>query len=390
MKQSKPDTMHKIDIVEVTDEKLLKKFVMLPFSIYRNDPFWVAPMIDDELKLLRPSDNPAFEFCDVRLWLAFDGGKCVGRVGTIINRLWQEKTGLKHGRLTRFDSIDDIDVAKRLLATAEDYLRGKGIEAIHGPLGFTNLDHQGVLVEGFEYLPSVGSEYSKEYYHRLLEECGYEKQQDWLEFRITFPESLPEKTFRVAEAISKRYGLRVNSFTSSKQLREKAPQIFSLFNEAFASLFGTFAFTERLKEFYIEKYMPILVPRYVKTVTDNKGEMAGFIIALPSLSRALKRANGRLLPLGWWYVMKALKHPEEIDLLLTGVRPELQKLGVASLLMNELWKTASEDGVRFVETTGMHEDNKVAIQMWKSFDHIQHKRKRCYIKWLGGGEESKN
>lgn len=371
------------NILEVQTEADLRRFVEFPFRLYSDDAMWVPPMKNEEMGMLRPSDNPSFSFCDIHMWMVQDAdGVCVGRIATIINRVWQQKTGLNYGRISRFDVIDSQEVANLLLSTAEDYLRGRGVEAVHGPLGFSNLDHQGILVEGFEWMPSIGSEYSKEYYHRLIENYGYTKEKDWIEFRLTFPKQLPEKSLRVAEAIESRYRLRCKSFESKAELQKAAPVIFDLFNDAFSSLFGTYRFDRSIMQFYIKKYMPVLVPRYVKVVEREDGSLAGFIIAMPSLSRAMQKAKGSLWPLGWWHVMKALKHPTEVDLLLTGVAPELQKMGVASLLMNALWKTAHEDGVEFVETTGMLEDNKVAIQMWKTFEYIQHKRKRCYIKHL--------
>lgn len=372
----------RIEIREVIGEKELKEFVGLPYSIYEGDKYWVAPMIADEMSALRAETNPAFEFCDVKLWIAEKRGKVVGRIGTIINKEWQKKTGKKYGRITRFDSIDDQEVADILLSTAEKYLKSKGMEYVHGPLGFSNLDHQGVLVEGFEYMPSIGSEYSKEYYHKLIENCGYEKEVDWVEYRITFPEKMPEKSLRVAEEIKERFGLRVREIKGKEELKELAPKIFALFNEAFVNLFGTYKLNEKMTAYYISKYMPVLETRYIKTVETIEGKLAGFIIAMPSLSSAMKKARGKLWPTGWWHIMRALKKPREIDLLLTGVKPELQRLGVAAILQNELWETAERDGVRHVETTGMLEENKVAIQMWKSYENIQHKRKRCYKKRL--------
>jgi len=370
-------------VCEVKTESGLRRFVEFPYQLYADDPMWVAPIKAHEMKLLRPSDNPSFSFCDVRMWMVRNtSGQCVGRIATIINRVWQQKTGLDYGRFSRFDCIDSQEVANMLLETAEEYLRSRDVEVVHGPLGFSNLDHQGILVEGFEWMPSVGSDYSKEYYHRLIENYGYEKEKDWVEFRLAFPEQLPEKSRRVAEAIAERYKLKCKSFETKEQLEKDATKIFYLFNEAFSSLFGTYRFDHSVMQFYIKRFLPVLVPRYVKTVEREDGSLAGFIIALPSMSEALRKANGRLFPFGWWHVRKAMKHPQEIDLLLTGVVPELQKMGVSSLLMNALWKTAHEDGVKFVETTGILEDNKVAIQMWKEFDYIQHKRKRCYVKRL--------
>ena len=369
-----------IEVKIVDNDKMLREFVELPYKLYAGNRYWVPPMKADELKALRADGNPAMDFCQARLWVAFSGGRCVGRIGAIVNRLWIEKNGRNYGRLTRFESIDDLQVATLLLRTAEDWLRAQGMDHAEGPLGFTNLDHQGLLVEGHDWLPSVASDYSAAYYSRFFEANGYRKEIDWLEFRLTFPAALPQKSLKVAAMLKQRYGLRTVSFSTKAELAAKAPEIFDLFNEAFGQLFGTYRFPQPLIDFYISKYMPILVPRYVKMVEDAEGRAAGFIIALPSLSRAMQKAGGRLLPLGWWHLMRALRHPREIDLLLTGVRPELQKLGVAALLMNELWETAHADGVTFVETTGMLENNHVAIQMWKSFEHIQHKRKRCYLK----------
>lgn len=375
---------HRIDIVPVDTPDALRAFVELPYQLYKGNTCWVPPLRSDERNALLPRTNPALDFCDFRMWIARRDGRCVGRIAAIVNHRWIDKNdGRRCGRLSRYDCIDDIEVSGQLFATAEAWLRSCGMTEVQGPMGFTNLDHQGVLIEGFDRLPSVGSEYSLPYYHTHFERAGYTKVMDWLEFRITFPAELPEKSFRVADGIARRYNLHVSSYSTKAQLQAVADDIFRLFNEAFSRLFGAYEFPDRLMRFYIDKYMPILVPRYVKTVEDRDGRMAGFIIALPSLSRAMQRARGRLWPLGWWHIMRALRRPTEIDLLLTGVRPELQRMGVAALLMNELWRTAAADGVRFVETTGMLEDNHVALQMWKSFDHEQHKRKRCYGKSLG-------
>lgn len=268
------------------------------------------------------------------------------------------------------------------METVENWFRSEGMIEVQGPLGFSNLDHQGCLIEGHDWLPSVASDYHMDYYLEHFEALGYEKEIDWLEFRITFPEALPEKSFKVADMLIKRYGLKPINFTSSKEIEPYKAKVFELFNKAFSELFGTFKLPPKLIEFYINKYFPILNPKYVKIILDKEDEMAGFLIALPSLSKAMQKAKGKLFPLGWWYIMQALKKPAEMDLMLTGVKPELQKMGVAALLMNDLWKTAQADGVKHVETTGMLENNNVAIQMWKSFDHIQHKRKRCFKKTL--------
>lgn len=371
-----------IVIKEVNDKKTLNDFVNLPYSLYKNEANWVPPMKKEELHALIAEKNPAFEFSKVKLWVAYQNNKCVGRIGGIINSLWIEKKGENIGRFTRPEFIDDAEVSRLLFQTAEQWLKEEGMVEAQGPLGFSNLDHQGCLIEGHDWLPSVASDYHMAYYQDHYNALGYEKEIDWLEFRLTFPDELPEKSFKVANMLIKRYGFQPQNFTSSKELEPYKEKIFNLFNKAFAELFGTFKLPEKMIQFYINKYFPILNPRYVKIILDKEDELAGFIIALPSLSKAMQKAKGKIFPFGWWHIMQALKKPKEMDLLLTGVKPELQKQGVVSLLMNDLWKTANEDGVKKVETTGMLENNHIAIQMWKSFDHIQHKRKRCYKKAL--------
>ena len=371
-----------VEIREVKDKKSLKDFVDLPYRLYKENKFWVPPIKKDEMAALTPEKNPAFEFTKTKFWVAYKDGECVGRIGALIIQPWIEKEGKKKGRITRTEFIDNKEVSSLLFKTAEEWLKSEGMETVHGPLGFSNLDHQGVLVEGQDWLPSVFSDYHFDYYHEHFEELWYEKEVDWLEFRITFPEKLPEKSIKVANMIIKRYGLKIVLFNNKKELEPYKKKIMDLFNDAFAELFGTYPLTTEMKQFYIEKYFPVLNPKFVKVILGKEDEIYGFIIAMPSLSKAMQKAGGKLLPFGWWHIMQALKHPQEMDLVLTGVKPEYQKMGIAALLTNELWKTANNAGIQFVETTGMLENNHVAIQMWKSYEHIQHKRKRCYMKEL--------
>ncbi len=371
-----------IIIKEVKDKQTLNDFVKLPYNLYKTNKYWVPPMLNDERNVLIPEKNPAFDFCKVKLWVAYKDNKCVGRIGGIINSLWIEKKEKNIGRFTRPEFINDKAVSTLLMETVENWLKEEGMVELQGPLGFSNLDHQGCLIEGHDWLPSVASDYHMDYYKEHFEALGYEKEIDWLEFRITFPDALPEKSFKVADMLIRRYALQPQNFSSSKEIEPYKEKVFELFNKAFAELFGTFQLPKKLIDFYMKKFFPMLNPRYVKIILDKENEMAGFLIALPSLSEAMQKAKGKLLPFGWWHIMTALKNPKEMDLMLTGVKPELQKMGVAALLMNDLWKTAKEDGIKYVETTGMLENNHVAIQMWKSFDHIQHKRKRCFKKDL--------
>ncbi|MGQ1909233.1 hypothetical protein ACT3CE_05545 [Marinifilum sp. RC60d5] len=367
-------------IEEVKSKSQRKKFINFPYHLYKDNKFWVPPIKSGELELLMPEKNPAFDFCKAKFWLAYHNGKVVGRIGAIVNNLSIEKQGEKIGRITRIELIDQYEVSESLFKVAEDWLKTEGMIGVSGPLGFSNLDHAGLLIEGHEWLPSMASDYHFNYYQKHFERLNYTKEIDWLEFRINLPKETPEKAGRIAELIKKRYSLQTVNFSTKKELEPYKEKIFKVFNDAFSDLFGTFKLPEKLIRFYISKYFPILNPNYVKIILDKNDKLVGFIIALPSLSKALQKAKGKLFPFGWWHLRKALKYPTEMDLMLTGIDHDCQKLGFVSILMHELLKTSNADGLRFAETTGMLENNHVAIQLWKSFDHIQHKRKRCYRK----------
>jgi hypothetical protein len=368
-----------IQIREAVSTSDLKAFVELPFNLYKGNRYWVPPLKSEELKSLQASTNPAFDFCTAKFWLAYKNGKVVGRIGGIIHTLEIEKTGEKTARFTRFECENDPAIASALLKTAEMWARENGMSAIHGPLGFSNLDHQGVLVEGFDHLPSIASEYHQPYYHKFIEENGYEKEMDWIEFRLTLA-AVPEKAMRLNEAIKQRYGLTVKRFSSSAELKPYGERIFSLLNEAFSDLFSMVPLNEKMKQYYINRYLGFLNPEFVMVVEDKEKNPAGFIITMPSLSEAMQKANGKLFPLGWWYIKKALKAPHVVDVLLTAVHPKLHAQGVPAILITEMQQIMLNSGAKYAETTGIIETNQKAIQVWKNYENIQHKRKRCYRK----------
>jgi GNAT superfamily N-acetyltransferase len=371
-----------LEIREVTTPQQRKAFVALVFQLYKGNPYWVPPLKADEVKALTPEHNPAFEFCKAKFWLAYRDGKVVGRIGGILNTAYNQKVGEKLGRFTRLEFVDDPAVADALLRTAEAWARSQGCTHIHGPLGFTNLDHQGMLIEGFDHLPSIASEYHLPYYRAHLERNGYDKEADWVEFRLTIEQQIPEKALKLKQTIMERYGLRIVHFKKTKEMYPWGQKVFNKLNEAFGELFSFAALNPRMVDYYINRYFKLLNPSFVKLVVDKDNEVAGFIISLPSLSRAMQKANGSLWPLGWWHILQAWKHPTEADLLLTGIDPKLQGRGVPALLITELQQVMVDHGVRFVETTGMLESNTQAIQTWKNYEHIQHKRKRCFRKAL--------
>ena len=370
-----------IIIKEVIEKSDYKEFVNLPFALYKNDKMWVPPIINDEIKMLKADTNPAFKICDTKFWIAIKDGKVVGRIGGIINNEYNTERNEKMGRFTRFECIEDIEVARKLLETAEKWATDKGMKGIYGPLGFNNLDHQGLLIEGFDFLPSVGSEYHKPYYKLFMDQLGYTKEIDWVEFRLTVGERPHSKAMRGSKLIQKRYGINIIHFNNAEELKPYILQIFDILNRSFDVLPFVTRFTDELAQFYAKKYLTILNPHFVKMV-EMDGKPIGFIIGLPSMSRAMQKAKGHLFPFGIIPVMKALKGKgiDTVDQLLTGVLKDYQHTGAAVVLQAELQNEMLKRNLKYIETTGIFEDNDKAIMNWKTYDHIQHKRKRCYRK----------
>lgn len=367
-----------IELKEVLTHSDCKQFVQIQFDIYKNDKYWVPPLKSDEIKSLQSKDNPAFEFCEAKFWIAFKNGKTAGRIGAIINRSYNEKTGEPMGRFSRFECLDDLEVSNALFTKAVDWIKSKGMKGVHGPLGFSNLDTQGLLVEGFDYLPSIASVYHKPYYQKLIEAYGFKKEIDWLEFRLTIPDSLPEKAMKLNDMVKQRYGLKVIKFKDQKEMEPYSKNIFTVLNSAFAELPFVAPMTEKMIDFFVKKYFNLLNPKFVKVVVDKEEHLIGFIIGLPSLSEAMQKAKGSLFPFGFIHILNALKKPKVVDLLLTGILPEKQGQGVPAMLIMELQQTMLDYGVKHVETTGIFENNEKAISTWKNYENIQHKRRRCY------------
>jgi hypothetical protein len=369
-----------VTIKEVKNKGDRKAFVKLQFSLYNGNNNWAPPIINDEIKAITPELNPASDFCKMKYWLAYKDGKIAGRIGAIINDLYNKKMNEKRGRFNRFECINDKEVAHKLLDTAENWIREQGMEGIHGPLGTTNLDTQGMLIEGFDHLQSVASVYHLPYYKEFIESYGYEKENDWIEFRLTVDDKIFKKVDRGASLIKKRFGIEVIHFKKTSELIPYSNTIFDILNNAFQDLHYVVELNEKMKEVYKKKYLKMLNPEFVKIV-KMKDELIGFVIGMPSLSLAMQKANGKLFPFGFYHLMKALKGKgDTADQLLTGVFKENQATGAAVVLMDELQKAMHSKGMKYIETTGIFEDNQSAIGNWKSYEYIQHKRRRCFKK----------
>jgi hypothetical protein len=370
-----------LSIEEVKTTKQLKAFVELPFKIYKNNPYWVPPIKADEMKTLDKEHNPAMEFCDSKFWLAYRDGEVVGRLSGIINHKYNEKVGEKLGRFSRLEIFEDQEAFQGLMDTAVDWLKSQGMVKIHGPLGYTNLDTQGMLIEGFDYLTSVASVYHMPYYQKFVTDYGFKKEIDWLEFRLSFTKDTIAKALRGNEVVKKRYGIEVKKFTKAKEILQYIPELFEVLNAAYDKLPFVVPFNEKMIEMYTQKYFKVINPKYI-FLAQKDGETIGFWLAVPSMSKALQKANGRIFPFGFYHIMKAMKKPDVLDFFLAGVKPEYETKGAAVILYAEVQKQMLKDGIEIMETTGNLENNHNVIANWKNFDHIQHKRRRCFIKDL--------
>lgn len=370
-----------IDIQEVTTNKDRKVFVDFPFKLYKENAFWVPSIKSDEIKAMDPIENPAFEFCEAKFWVAIKDGQVVGRIGAIVNHLYNEKVGQKYGRINRVEFIDNDLVVDALFDTALTWLKAEGMTYVHGPLGFTNLDTQGLMIEGFEYLPSIASVYHLPYYLEQFERLGFKKENDWVEFQLTLTERPVKKAARGSELIKKRFGFDVIRFTTKAEMQAYSKEIFQILNDAFQDLPYVNRFSDKMIELYSEKYFKVLDPKYVRVVKKEEA-IVGFVVGLPNLSEAMQKTGGKLFPFGFVHLMKAIKNPKAIDLLLTGVLQEHQSSGVAVILFAELQQEMMDAGITQMETTGIFESNQNVIANWKNYENVQHKRRRCFVKDL--------
>lgn len=369
-------------IREVTSKDDLKKFIRFPFQLYQDNPYWVPPLISDEVKTLSKEKNPAFEFCDAKYWLAYKDSKIVGRIAGIIHHKYNDKFNQKHARFGWFDFIDDTEVSRSLMNTVEIWAKEKGMKDVHGPLGFTDMDGEGLLIEGFDELSTLGAIYNHPYYQRHIENCNYEKDVDWVEFSVSLNQSIPEKVTRIAEAVAKREKLKFLRVKKAKEMLPYARDIFYLINETYKDLYGFVELTDKQIDMYVKAYFGFIKPDYVPVILDEKNKVAAFGITMPSLSLAMQKNKGKLFPFGFIHLLKAMRNNPNVDLYLTAVRPDLQNKGVNAMLINEMNNVFIRNKIKMVETNRELEENSKIQAQWKFYDARQHKRRRCYKKNL--------
>ncbi len=371
-----------IVIKEVVSKRDLKKFISFVDKLYAGNKYWIPPLHSEEMNTLHKDKNPAFDFCDVKYWLAYKDGKIAGRIAGIIVTRYIEKWKNKYARFGWVDFINDNNVSKALFDTLETWAKEKEMQAVHGPLGFTDLDPEGMLIEGFDELGTIVTIYNYPYYPEHLERLGYKKDIDWVEFEVKVPDKLPEKIERIAAVVKKKNKLHILKANKSKDLLPYAKEIFHVINEAFEPLYGVVPLTEKQINKYIKQYFSMIRPDFVSLILDEQNKIAAFGITMPSLSKAFQKAKGKLFPFGLFHIMKALKKNDRVDLYLVAVRPDLQGKGVNSLLFNNLFNAYKSNNIIKAETNPELESNTKVQAQWKFFDRRQHKRRRCYIKQL--------
>lgn len=371
-----------IEIKKVASAADLKKFIRFNYEFYKDNPYSVPDLYDDMLSTFSHKKNAAFEFCEADYFLALRDGKIVGRVAAIINKRANETWQRNVVRFGWIDFIDDPEVSSALLEAVKAWGKERGMTEMEGPLGFTDLDAEGMLIEGFDQLSTMATIYNYPYYPQHMERLGLEKSADWVEMKIYIPEAIPEKHLRISEIVQRKYGLKIRKVTSRKEVMESGlgRRIFELVNEAYAPLFGFSRMNDRQIDNYVKMYVPVLDLRMVTLVENAEGELVAVGISMPSLSKALQKAKGRLWPFGWFHLLRTLfwKRPEVLDLLLVAVRPDYQGKGANALLFTDLIPIYQKLGYKYAESNPELEENGKVQNQWQYFQVEQHKRRRCY------------
>ncbi|NAS13482.1 GTP cyclohydrolase [Poritiphilus flavus] len=371
-----------ITLKEATSKADIKKFVKFPFGLYKGSSYWVPPIIREEMETFDRSVNPAFEDADVWFFLAYRGSKIVGRVAAIINWIEVNQQKVKKMRFGWFDFEDDHEVSEALLQKVQEIGEKHQLEYMEGPVGFSNLDKVGVLIEGFDHIGTMITWYNHPYYKEHYERLGFFKEKEYLENKFKMSAADPKLFSKVQLLIKKRYGLREINFTRTADIVPWADKMFDLFNETYARLTSFVPITDIQKAYFKKKFLGFVNPEYIKFIVDKEDKLVAFAIVMPSFSRGLQKANGKLFPFGIYHLMQAKKHSKDVIFYLIGIRPEYQNKGVTAIIFNEYYKTFKEKGIVNCIRTPELEENVAIRQMWKHFNPVTHKRRRTYRKNL--------
>lgn len=371
-----------IEIVEVSSKQQYRAFFQFPFELYRNCPQWVPPITKEEMDIFDPQKNAVFEHAMARLFLAKKKGKVVGRIAAMIN--WVEIEELKKTkvRFGWYDTIDDLEVSQKLIEAVSGVAIAEGMTYIEGPMGFSNMDKAGLLVDGFEHMNTMITWYHYPYQKTHLEKLGLKKQSEWIEFKIDIYDAseAPEKVKKFARVIKERYKLKTLEFKTTKDVEPYIDKMFELLNQTYNKLQSFVPIQQHQIEVYKKKYLPYIHPDFIKCVIDENDEMIGFTITMPSFTKALKRINGKMFPFGFYHLWRALRKNNRASFYLIGIQESYQNKGVTAIIFHEIQEMFNKRGVTEVETNPELEENQAIQALWKNYKHELHKRRRTYRK----------
>lgn len=370
--------MADVETVEVKTARQLDDFVKFPMNLYKDNENYVPPLINDEKQIWDSKENPALQYSEAKQFLAYKDGKIAGRIAVMINHKEADELGIKKVRFGWMDFIDDPEVSKELINKAKEFAREKGIAKIEGPMGFTNLDKAGMLCMGYEKLATMIGLYNFPYYNEHMEKLGLKKEKEWVEFEIEFPKILPEKVQKFSRLIAEKYKLRTLEFKSKKEILPYVEPMFRLLDETYKTLSTYTPISEEQIKTYQEKYFGFIDKDYIVCIVNEHNELVSFAITMPSYSKALQEANGKLWPFGWWHFLQAGKKNTHANFYLIGIHPDFQRRGVTSIIFEEIWKNFTKKGVKFLETNPELEDNKNIQLLWQDYNPVNHKRRRTY------------
>ena len=370
-----------VTIKEVLSKKDLWKWVRFPNSLYSSDPNYVPFLGMDEFETFSKDKNPAYEFCETRLFLAYKDGRLAGRIAGLINHAYNKKWNKNAIRFTRFDFIDDPEVSQALFDAVVAWGKERGHEQIMGPIGFTDMDHEGMLVEGFDEFNMSITFFNHPYYLTHMERLGLAKDIDWIEYKISVPTELNPQIEKVSNRLLERSGYKVVTYSSRKTLYAEATEAFKLIDTAFSVLYGTVPLTPAVIKNVIDGYVPLVNLKYICSIKDKDDKIVCFGVMVPSIAKALKKSGGRILPFGIFRLLRALIGKNDtMEMYFVAVDPQYQLKGIPAVLINELLKKLIENNVKYCETGPMLETNTAVHSLWSYFEKRQHKRRRCFIK----------
>lgn len=370
-----------LEVREVKTKKEKHIFASFHTKMYQEVPQAIPKLIQDELNIFDPKKSPAYEYCRTKQFLAFQDGKCVGRIAGIINKAANDKWYTKRMRFSRVDFIDDVQVAAALFAAVENWGREEGLTGLHGPLGFNDMDQEGMLIEGFEEESMFLTIYNYPYYIKHMESLGFRRDTDWVEYQVKIPRTPDERLDMLSAAVLKKHKLTLVEPQTKRQIKPYITKIFDLYNISYENLYGTVKLSYKQIMKYYDEFILFINPKFAKLIVDENNQLVGFGLAIPSLNKAVKKCGGRLLPFGWFHLLRApYAKCKVLDLYMIGVLPHMQNKGLTAVLMNSMAASARENGFELAETGPELENNHQVQALWKHYEVRQHKRRRCWIK----------